>query len=162
MAAVTTSKSTGQLQSILPEKTDRPPGGWFYFWTDRLLGLQTRVFPRMVVPQNGWFIMENLIKMDDFGVPLLSETSTCLWIMLILFLLVIDHLVVAWFCFYHLYTNMVSLLKYCWWFRNPANQLKWYVVYPITYSFLYIPSGCLGFLLINSMIMNWLTPLMVS
>ena len=36
------------------------------------------VFPKIVVPQNGWFMMEIPIKMDDLGVPPFSETSISL------------------------------------------------------------------------------------
>ena len=37
------------------------------------------VFPKIGIPQNGWFIMEIPIKMDDLGVPLFLETPMSCW-----------------------------------------------------------------------------------
>ena len=38
-------------------------------------GINIWVFPKIGIPQNGWFVMENPIKMNDLGVPLFLETS---------------------------------------------------------------------------------------
>ena len=44
---------------------------FFFGWLDGIIW----VFLKIGVPQNGWFIMENPIKLDVLGVALFSETS---------------------------------------------------------------------------------------
>ena len=39
-------------------------------------------FPKIGIPQNWWFVMENPIKMDDLGVPLFLETPKWIYFMI--------------------------------------------------------------------------------
>ena len=44
-------------------------------WVKLLFAKHCMDVSKIGVPQNGWFIMENPIKMDDLAVPLFLETS---------------------------------------------------------------------------------------
>ncbi len=75
--------SANGLHSALAQALQRLAGGATFMDTKQLgeksVGedfFSGRIwwFPKIVVSQNGWFKMENSIKMDDLGVPLFLET----------------------------------------------------------------------------------------
>ena len=69
------------------------------------------VFPKIGVPQNGWFIMKNPIKMDDLGgPPLFLETSTRVFIQVA-------------------YKYLGIFFPELPWFGRPSGELKTFLVY---------------------------------
>ena len=43
------------------------------FWHERFIYIYMRGFSKMVVPKNGWFIVQTPIRMDDWWYPILGN-----------------------------------------------------------------------------------------
>ena len=61
------------VQQIIPIDSHRWPHG-IQIIPYMLWNIDGYIYPKIVVPQNGWFIMENPIKIHDLGVPFFLET----------------------------------------------------------------------------------------
>ena len=62
------------------KKTSRTSQGWMIRVAHKKSPMiHIWMFPKIGIPQNGWFIMENPIKMDDLGLPLFLEPP--IWFM---------------------------------------------------------------------------------
>ena len=70
------------------------------------------------VPQNGWFIMKNHIKMDDLGVPLFLETS-----------IIYIYMYMIWYDLYNVFTGITckkrATVKQKQKLQMNANEATW-------------------------------------